>query len=251
MSTPIIIANWKMSLGVNASVKLALSVSNKLSGVRDKEVVLCPSFTSLSRVGEAIVKTKIKLGAQNVFWRESGAYTGEEAPSTLRELGCQYVIVGHCERRQNIFETDEMVHNKIRVCLENKLVPIVCVGETYAERQGGSANDAVFCQLIKALSGLTLSGSRQLVIAYEPVWVIGSGRAIDPVEAGKAFRLIHRALYDLWPERTIKKHIRIIYGGSVDAKNARRFSQLEFFSGFLVGGSSLKAEEFAGIIKAS
>lgn len=250
MPVPIIIANWKMSLGVNASVKLALSVGNKLRGMRGKEIVLCPSFTSLSRVGEVIAKTGIKLGAQNVFWKETGAYTGEEAPSTLCELGCQYVIVGHSERRQNIFETDEMVHNKIRVCLENKLMPIVCVGETYAERQGGYANDVVFYQLIKALSGLTLSGSRQLIIAYEPVWVIGSGRAINPLDAGKAFRLIHRTLYDLWPERIIKKHIRIVYGGSVDGKNARHFSQLEFFSGFLVGGSSLRAEEFAGIIKA-
>lgn len=250
MAVPIIIANWKMSLGVSASAKLALSMANKLAGIKNKEVVLCPSFTSLSRVGEALAKTPIKLGAQNVFWQETGAYTGEEAPATLRELGCQYVIVGHSERRQNIFETDEMVHNKIRVCLDNKLVPVVCVGETYAERQGGYANDAVFFQVIKALSGLSLSGNRQLVIAYEPVWVIGSGRAIDPIEAGKAFRLIHRALYDLWPERTISKHIRIIYGGSVDAKNARRFAQLEFFSGFLVGGSSLKADEFAGIIKA-
>ncbi len=250
MPTPIIIANWKMSLGVSASVKLALSVSHKVIGVKNKEVVLCPSFTSLGRVGEAIAKTSIKLGAQNVFWQEIGAYTGEEAPGTLRELGCQYVIVGHSERRQNIYETDEMVHNKIRVCLQNKLVPIVCVGETYVERQGGYSNDAVFYQLIKALSGLTLSGSRQLIIAYEPVWAIGSGHAEDPIEVGKAFRLIHRTLHDLWPERIIKKHIRIIYGGSVDARNTRRFTQLEFFSGFLVGTSSLKAEEFAGIIKA-
>lgn len=250
MATPIIIANWKMSLGVNASAKLALAIGNKLAGVKNKEVVLCPSFTSLQQVGASIKKTRLELGAQNVFWQERGAYTGEESPATLRELGCQYVIVGHSERRQNIYETDEMVHNKIRICLENRLTPIVCVGETYAERQGGYANDAVFYQLIKSLSGLTLSGNRQLVIAYEPVWVIGSGRAIEPLEAGKAFRLIHRTLYDLWTERTIKKHIRIVYGGSVDAKNASQFSRLDFFSGFLVGGSSLKAEEFAGIVKA-
>ena len=250
MPTPIIIANWKMNLGIKASVKLALSIGNKLSDVKNKEVVLCPSFTSLGRVGEAIAKTKIKLGAQNVFWQETGSYTGEEAPGTLRELGCQYVIVGHSERRRNIFETDEMVHKKIKICLENKLVPIACVGETYAERQGGYANDAVFCQLIKALSGLVLSGSRQLIIAYEPIWAIGTGHAEDPVEVGKSFRLIHRTLHDLWPERIIKKHIRIIYGGSVDASNTRQFSRLEFFSGFLVGTSSLRAEEFAGIIKA-
>jgi len=250
MPTPIIIANWKMSLGVSASVKLALAISNKLAGLKNKEVILCPSFSSLYSVGELIKKTKLKLGAQNVFWQERGAYTGEEAPATLRELGCEYVIVGHSERRQNIFETDEMIHNKIRACLENKLTPILCVGETYAERQGGYANDAVFYQLIKSLSGLTLSGSRQLIIAYEPVWVIGSGRAIEPLEAARAFRLIHRTLYDLWPERVIKKHIRIVYGGSVDAKNAAAFARLEFFSGFLVGGSSLKVEEFSGIVKA-
>ena len=247
---PIIIANWKMSLGVKASVKLASAIDDKLIAIKNKEVVLCPSFSSLYGVGETIKKTKLKLGAQNVFWQERGAYTGEEAPATLCELGCQYVIVGHSERRQNIYETDEMIHNKIRICLENKLTPILCVGETYGERQGGYANDAVFYQLIKSLSGLTLSGNRQLVIAYEPVWVIGSGRAIEPLEAAKAFRLIHRTLYDLWPERVVNKHIRIVYGGSVDAKNAASFSNLEFFSGFLVGGSSLKAEQFAGIVRA-
>lgn len=249
MSKPIIIANWKMNLSVAQSGELARIMKKSLADAADSEVVVCPSFTALAEVSREIRGSIIRLGSQDVFWEERGAYTGEESPQTLTEIGCQYAIIGHSERRQYAGESDESSRLKIKTCLANGLNPILCVGETYAERNQGQADNVVFRQVVRALSGIDITPNQQLVIAYEPVWVIGSGRPIEPKEAQHAFNLIYQAILDFWPSVIIKNNVRIIYGGSVDGGNAGEFAPLEHFAGFLVGGASLKSDEFSDIIK--
>ena len=245
---PIIIANWKMNLSAGQSIELATVLKESLAEEKKKEVVICPSFSALAGVGQAISGSEIKLGSQDIFWESRGAYTGEESPKFLRELDCRYALIGHSERRQYLLETDEMTHLKVKAGYAANLTPILCVGETFAERQEGQADNAIFRQVVRALSGIELTANEQLVIAYEPVWVIGSGRPIEAPEAEHAFRLIHHALLDFWPPAIIRNNIRIISGGSVDAGNAAQFTGLDHFAGFLVGGASLKAEEFTAII---
>ena len=246
---PIIIANWKMNLTIAESAKKAKFLVKEFKKLEEQEVVICPSFSALYLVKEEIKKSPLKLGAQDIFWEDLGAYTGEESPKVLRELGCDYAIVGHSERRQNLIESDEMIHRKIKSALGNSLTPVLCVGETFEERQEGQTGNVIFYQLVRALTGIDLIPSEQLVIAYEPVWVIGSGRAIEPAEAEEAFKLIYHTILDFWPASIIKNNVRIIYGGSVDSGNVKSFIGLEHFAGLLVGGSSLKEEELVKIIR--
>lgn len=249
MSKPIVIANWKMNLSVTQSGKLAQAMRDLLADEINSEVVICPSFTSLSDVAKVLSGSLIRLGSQDVFWEERGAYTGEESPKILEEIGCKYAIIGHSERRQYLGETDEISHLKVKASLGYNLNPILCVGETYAERNQGQADNVIFRQVVRALSGIDITPNQQLVIAYEPVWVIGSGRPIEPKEAQHAINLIYQAVLDFWPSVIIKNNVRIIYGGSVDSGNAGEFVSLDHLAGFLVGGASLKEEEFLKIIK--
>ncbi|MFH1173321.1 MAG: triose-phosphate isomerase, partial [bacterium] len=223
--------------------------SKGLKSVKGVEIVICPSFISLQEVGAMIRKNNLKLGAQDVFWEEKGAYTGEVSPLMLEEMGCEYVIVGHSERRKYLGETDEMIHRKTRVALEENLIPILCVGETFEERQEGSKDYVIIRQLTGALEGLSIKPDQQLVIAYEPVWVIGSGQAVSPEEAGLAKDLIRQTLLDLFPLDIIDNNIRIIYGGSVDHTNVKPFLEEARLQGVLVGGASLNAQEFINIVK--
>ncbi len=246
---PIVIANWKMNLKAPERNRLVKEIIKGLKSVEDVEVVLCPSFISLQEVGRLIKKAPLKLGAQDVFWEEKGAYTGEISPLMLEEMNCEYVIVGHSERRTYLGETQEMIHKKIRVALAESLVPILCLGETFEERQQGDKDYVIINQLNSALEGLKLDPHQQMVIAYEPVWVIGSGQAVQPVEAKYVDRLIRQMLLDLFPFELIESNFRIIYGGSVDSSNVKAFLSEANMDGVLVGGASLKADEFVKIIK--
>jgi len=247
----LVIANWKMNLNFRESLKLAQALITTIpeQELFKRDVAVCPSLSSLLLVAEIIKKSSLTLGCQDVFWEDQGAFTGCESPKFLFEAGCRLALIGHSERRENFKETDEMVHKKTEAALAAGLTPVICVGETYQQRSEGRTDNVIMSQTIKALSGLSLLPKEQLVLAYEPVWVIGSGRAIEPEEAEHAFRIIHQSLLDLFPLTIARNNIRIIYGGSVDGGNAGEFAGLEYFDGFLVGGASLKPEEFTSIIK--
>lgn len=240
-----------MRLNHYQSVALAkelLTLANPID-TSNNDIVVCPSHSSFFLVSEILKNSGIKMGVQDVFWEDSGTFTGCESPKFLAEAGCKYAIVGHSERRQHFNETDSMIHKKTKGLLDNGIIPIICVGETLMERQQGLTDNIIFSQVTKALSGIDLISDEELIIAYEPVWVIGSGRPIDPKEAERVFKIIHQAIIDLWPLTIGQTSVRIIYGGSIDASDFGDFSVLDYFSGFLIGGASLKGEEFWKIIK--
>lgn len=249
MVKPIIIANWKMNLAGKEAIRLAGKIKEKTKGIINKEIVICSSFTDLASVGATLRGSGLRLGAQDVFWEDAGAYTGAISPLILKAAGCDYVIVGHSERRQYLGETDEMVNKKVSACLQHGLTPIICVGETFEERQQGETNNIILSQLNRILDKVDLIEDEQVIIAYEPVWVIGSGQAVDPAEADSVFHLIRQTLVDLWPIVIVNQNVRLIYGGSVDADNVSNFARLDLCHGFLVGGASLEADRFVEIIK--
>ncbi len=252
MTKPIFIANWKMNLTLKERENLALAVKKELAAeAGGKDIVICPPFVSLASIGEILKGSGIKLGAQDVFWEETGAYTGEISPVILKEINCQYAIVGHSERRQYLGETDEMVNKKTAACLDSGLTPIICVGETLEERRDNRTGAVVHLQVSRALEGIDLVDAEQIIIAYEPVWVIGSGRPISPEDAGEALAVIRQALIDLYPLTIINNNIRLVYGGSIGSDSAREFSELDLMRGFLVGGASLDAKEFCRIVKSN
>lgn len=248
MNKPLIIANWKMKLGPAESVALAKKIAKSAKKSNGAQVVLCPGFTELAAVGEAIKGSGVALGAQDCFWEESGAFTGEVSPKTLKEYGVEYVIIGHSERREHLAETDKMVHRKVRMLLSLGLVPVICVGETFDERQEGQKEVVIIREVEAALSGIWLNKMDRVVIAYEPIWVIGSGQAVLPEEAEHTHQVIQQALYDLLPDAAVREHVRIIYGGSVDPNNVAQFVAEPTIGGVLVGGASLDSSVFSALI---
>ena len=252
VSSPLLVANWKMNLSLKESVLLTRAVLTGLAKRKSKnstELVLCPSFPALSVIGSLLKAKKVTLGAQDVFWKTKGPYTGEVSVEVLKELGVRYVIIGHSERRQYLRESDGMVQQKVATALQAGLTPIICVGETFAERQVGQKDVVVARQVTAALSGLTLAKGEQVVVAYEPVWVIGSGQAVEPEEAFHSARVIRQALIDLFPSTVARTQIRLIYGGSVDTSNISSFISNDI-SGVLVGGASLEAKRLLSLIAA-
>ena len=243
----IVIANWKMKLGVHDSLRLASQL--KAVSSLHAEIVVCPSFVSLFGVAEILKKSKVKVGAQDVFWQTSGTYTGEVSAEELKEVGCEYVLIGHSERRKILHETDQQVCQKIKAALGAGITPVVCVGETFEERERGAKDFILIEQLTKAFDGTTIDPSQQIVVAYEPVWAISPGRPIDPSEAELAQQVIHQTLIDLFPLEMVNNNMRIIYGGSVDPKNVNAFISLEHTAGVLVGSASLRAESFIELIQ--
>lgn len=244
---PIIIANWKMKLGLAESVALTKEI--KKEAELKAEIVICPSFVNLLAVGEILKKSSIRLGGQDCFWEASGAFTGEVSALQLREIGCEFVILGHSERRQYLAETDEMVHQKVKAALSAGLIPIICVGETFEQRQDGAKDYILIQQTTKALEGVSVGQNQRVIVAYEPVWVIGSGQAVAPSEAAAAHQVIYQSLFDLFPSFLVKNNFSVIYGGSVDASNVAEFINLENTAGVLVGGAALKAKDFLAIIQ--
>ncbi len=246
-----IAANWKMNLDVRQSINVARSLRDKIStvhGERQLWPVVCPSFEALVPVGEILSGTNIQIGAQDVFWQERGAYTGEIAASMLVAAGCSYVIIGHSERRRYLGENDEMVNRKIRVSLAAGLTPIICVGETFEERSAGMTDHVLMRQVIEGLKGIPLSKTSSIIIAYEPVWVIGTGQAIEPQMAQRSAQIIHQSLIDLMPQSIVEEQTRIIYGGSVSAENVHGYVSTGLLEGALVGGASLSATKFINLL---
>jgi len=246
----IIIANWKMNLSLAETMALAKKFKEEFFGFDQGEVAVCPSSLYLSEVAKALKGSKLKLGAQNVFWEDKGAYTGEISADMLTEIGCQYVIIGHSERRKYLFENYEMIHKKVRAVLETeKLIPVVCIGETIEEKESDKRDFVLVEQLQQALSGIDVFGDQQIIVAYEPIWAIGTGTAIEPSEAEYAHKIIRLALNDMFGIQVIVKNFKIIYGGSINSKNVKEFTDLEDMNGLLVGGASLKADEFFKVVK--
>ncbi len=240
-----------MNLSLVASIKLAEQIANG-KWPMDIEIVIFPSFTALEAVGRAIShEPRAKLGGQDCFWEQSGAYTGEVSPDQLKELGCTHALVGHSERRQKLGETDAMVNAKVKAVLSAGLIPVLCVGETDDERRVGAWSQVIERQVTKGLQDIEIAGTHRIVIAYEPVWAIGTGKACDPTSAREAHALAMNAVVEIFGAARAKKHFRVIYGGSVDEKNIASYLAEEGIDGALVGGASQKIASFSALIKAA
>jgi triosephosphate isomerase len=245
MRFPLIAGNWKMNTTVNQAISLARELRRGLDEVRTVEKVLCPPFVSLAAVKDVVKGTSIKMGAQNLYFEEKGAYTGEISPEMLAEL-CVFVIIGHSERRQYFSETDEIVNKKVRAALKFGLRPILCIGEKLEENEAGKTEAVVTGQLKASLAGIDYSN--KLVIAYEPVWAIGTGKAATSQQANDTIGLIRRTISGLYSSKAADE-IHILYGGSVSADNANDLMKQPEIDGALVGGASLKASDFISIVR--
>ena len=231
---PLIVANWKMNpVTMKEAEELFNSVKHGVKDIESAETVICPPFIYLPLLKGLI------LGAQDSYWEEKGAYTGEISVEMLKEMGCKYVIIGHSERRKYFNETDEMVNKKIKTTLEAGLTPIVCIGETEEEREMDKTEEVLEKEIKEGLNGVDVS---KIVIAYEPIWAIGTGNPCDIEEAQRMKEII---------QKMVSKDIRILYGGSAKANNAESYLKQAGFDGLLVGGASLKAEEFIKIVNTS
>lgn len=228
--------------------EVAKKIKSLLGDVSSVEIVLCPPFTSLYAVYEEIKDTRILLGAQNLFWEKEGAYTGEISADMLKDCGCKYVIIGHSERRQYFKETDEDINKKIKAALNSQLNPILCVGETLNEREEHKTFEVVKRQLLKALEEIEKEKVKNIVIAYEPVWAIGTGKNATGEDANRVISYIRSLLSEKY-DREIAEIIRIQYGGSVKPENIREFMEMPEIDGALVGGASLDPETFAKIVR--
>jgi len=240
-----IAGNWKMNTTVSEAVELVNEMRQGLDQIAHVDKVICPPFISLAAVKELIKGSSIKLGGQNIYFEEKGAYTGEISPLMLADL-CEFVIIGHSERRQYFNETGEITNKKVQAALKVKLKPILCVGEKLEENEAGRTEEIVTGQLKASLAGLDyLNG---LIIAYEPVWAIGTGRAATGEQANETIGLIRQTISQKYGKR-VAQDVRILYGGSVTAANATEFINQSEIDGALVGGASLKATEFLSIVK--
>lgn len=250
MRKPIVAGNWKMNKTVAEAVDLVDEIKRDLADCSGVDVVLCPPFTALKSVSDAITSTQLDLGAQNMHWEASGAYTGEVAPGMLRELFCHYVILGHSERRAYFHETDEIVNKKVKAALAANLRPIVCVGEVLEDRDGGRTEAVVEEQVRGSLAGLSDREWADVVIAYEPVWAIGTGRTATPEQAQEAHAFIRSVVADMADE-SLSQALRIQYGGSMKPANAGELMSQPDIDGGLIGGAALEARSFVDIVKAA
>ena len=250
MRKPIIVGNWKLNKTSAQAVELVKSLRTELDRVSDVEVAVCPVFTALSAVRSALQGSSIGLGAQDLYWDDEGAFTGEVSAPLLKAEGVQYVIIGHSERRQFFAETNETVNKKIRAALKHGLIPIVCVGETLAEREANKTFHVNEEQVKKSLSGFKPEELAKLVIAYEPVWAIGTGKTATSAQAQEVHQFIRGLLAEISNDK-IAKSVRIQYGGSVKPENTTELMSQADIDGALVGGASLKSESFIQIVKNS
>jgi len=250
MRKPFVAGNWKMNKTVEEARLLVSEMGKGLKEIQGVEKVLCPPFLSLVAVNALLQGTDIGLGAQNMHWEEKGAYTGEVSPSMVVEF-CKYVIIGHSERRTYFGETDETVNKKILMAHKMGLTPIVCIGETLAEYEGGKTADVVRRQAREGLKGIAAEFAEKIIIAYEPVWAIGTGRASSSENAESVHRDVVRNELELMFGPDVSQAIRILYGGSVTAANAAEFFSQPDIDGALVGGASLKPDEFIKITQAA
>lgn len=249
----IIIANWKMNFDIEESVKFVRKLLFLLKNKKSKDdIVICSSFTALDRLGHILKNTSISLGAQNVCESDSGIWTGEVSALMLKEVGCKYVITGHSERREKLGETDKQVNAKIKLALENCITPILCVGETSDERNKKMTNKKIASQIKQDLDGVNMKQNQNIIVAYEPIWSISDGKrpSITPTlkEIEYAHKLIFKILINKYSADIVKKSFRIIYGASLHSKNINEIFASEYVHGGLVGGASLKINEFFNMI---
>ncbi len=245
MRKKIIAGNWKMNKTPAEAVELAKMLKDKVN-TDEKDVVFCVPAIDIIPVGEVLKGTNIALGAENVYFEESGAYTGEISPIMLKEAGVKYVIIGHSERREYFGETDETVNKKVKKVIEHGMIPIMCCGETLTQREMNITIEHIRIQIKKGLYGLSASDAEKVVIAYEPIWAIGTGKTATSQQAQEVCAAIRQVIKEIYGEATAEK-IRIQYGGSVNGKNAAELFAMNDIDGGLVGGASLK-EEFEQIV---
>jgi len=237
-----------MKLNASDALKLAKKLAKASTKYKGAEVVVCPMFTEIAAVGEAIKKSKIKLGAQDCFWEDFGEFTGEVSPNALKDYGVEHVIIGHSERREHVQETNEIINKKIKKLLELGITPIMCIGESFEQRQQGDKETVLIQQITKGLNEVWFNKMSKLIVAYEPIWMIGSGQEIDPNEVEHTHQVIRQTLYDIFPDTMVDEQIRIIYGGSVNPENVLGFIDQPTVDGALVGGASLDGAKFSAIV---
>lgn len=245
--TPIIAGNWKMYKTLKEAQELVNSLKRELYKASDVDIIICPPFTLLIYLADMLESSNIKLGAQDLFWEDEGAYTGEVSAKMLKDAGCDYCIIGHSERRQYFNETNETVNKKLFAALKNGLTPIVCIGENLKEREAGKTIEVIKNHLTGGLAGLKDEEAESIIIAYEPVWAIGTGKVATPEQAQEVHKYIREWLAGNFNPATAQK-IRIQYGGSVKPENIKGLMEKEDIDGALVGGASLKLESFKSIV---
>ena len=250
MRKKIIAGNWKMHKNALEAVDLVTQLKRELSDITEVDIVVCPPFTALSDVSDILTESNIGLGAQNLYWDDSGAFTGEVSGPMLKTLNVEYVIIGHSERRQFFGETDATVNKRLRAALRNDLIPIVCIGENLAEREANKTFDVVRSQCEGSLAGFNDEELENLVIAYEPVWAIGTGKNATPAQAQEVHHFIRGLLKKQFGEKSALR-TRIQYGGSVKPENTAELMAQPDIDGALVGGASLKHDSFSQIVKHS
>lgn len=250
MRVPFVAGNWKMNKTVDQARELINEMMSDLNTIKGVEKVICPPFTTLLTAAAMLKGTEIGLGAQNLHWEASGAYTGEVSPAMVAEF-CQYVIIGHSERRAYFAEIDETVNKKVFAALNVGLTPIVCVGETLSENEDGKTSEVITRQMLAGLKGLSPEQALKLVIAYEPVWAIGTGKAANPQIANDVTGKIVRPALEKLFGSAISEQVRVLYGGSVTGANAAEYFNQPEVDGALVGGASLKPADFKAIVQAA
>ncbi|MCK4907013.1 MAG: triose-phosphate isomerase [Spirochaetes bacterium] len=248
MRKPFLAGNWKMNKTVDEAVELAKELVENVGDVKDRDILICPTSLCLTEVAKIVKGTSVKLGAQNMSFEDSGAFTGEVSADMLLAAGCDYVIIGHSERREYYHEDNEAVNKKAKKALEKGINAIVCVGEKLEEREAGKAESVVEDHLKGAFSGISGEDAVKITIAYEPVWAIGTGKTATPEDADNMHAFIRKTLADIYDEAAAEK-MRIQYGGSVKDSNVDELMARENIDGALVGGASLKADSFARIVK--
>lgn len=248
MRRPLLAGNWKMNLGHADALRLAEALRSVAAPGPDRDVAIFPPFTSLAAVAELLRETRIAVGAQNCWHEEDGAYTGEISANLVRAAGGSLVVLGHSERRHVLGESDELVGKKVRQALKHRLKPVLCVGELLAERDGGRTLEVVSRQLREGLRGVTKEQMRDVVVAYEPVWAIGTGRTATPAQAQEVHAALRAELKSLY-DAAVAAETRLLYGGSVKPNNIDGLMAMPDVDGALVGGASLDAQDFARIVK--
>jgi triosephosphate isomerase len=262
--TPIIAGNWKMHKTVLEAVELSNAIVSATEDVKGVEIVVCPPFTALWPVRQAIVDTNVELGAQNIFWEAKGAWTSQIAPGMLKDVGCKYAIIGHSETRGRFGtvdeglskvlsyfgESDETINKKVKTAFAAGITPIVCCGEMLDERKAGKTDEVIEKQIRGDIAGLTQEQAKSLVIAYEPVWAIGTGEVCDSTEANRVCGMIRGVVKDIYGAEAAEA-VRIQYGGSVKPDNSNELLHKPEIDGALVGGASLKADDFVAIVKSA
>lgn len=249
MRKKVIAGNWKMNNDISESQNLISKMTSRLNGKQLKcDVIICPPFTSLSEANSLIKNTSIKLGAQNMYFKESGAFTGEISAKMLKSVGCEYVILGHSERRTIYKEQDKLINEKIKATLKAELKPIFCIGETLEEREAGKEKEVLTKQLSGGLDEISLDQMKKIIIAYEPVWAIGTGKTASPQQAEDMHQFIRNYIKDDF-STDVAENLVIQYGGSVKPDNARELLSQRNIDGALVGGACLIADSFISIIE--